>query len=352
MDQRDLIHRTRGTVMGQTAPVFQELTGEDFKKISALAAKRKCQKGEMIFSEGDTADCVYFIESGQVSVFIKKFGTQEEICVLGSGTYFGEMALFSKDKRNASVTAVTNTALLSLNKSVFLKLIKTDRTLANKIHSIFARRNEELILREKLVDITGIKAKYLHVGIRGDPSLRETVFSRERYESIVDEVLPLLLPRLVDLLINRCVYQISVAFNSGEIRTSSIFDPFNEEVHQADKLVDEAYADRHFAQITYEEKVRMIQHLYGAVGDAPVFEYLPDHFRKIFGSYYENWKPVTPAEIANAIMKLSSLRSIPNYYLRYFTISTVQDAIRMQFNCDGTHIVSAEDYQRFIKENL
>jgi hypothetical protein len=29
-----------------------------------------------------------------------------------------------------------------------------------------------------------------------------------------------------------------------------------------------------------------------------------------------------------------------------------RDAIRMQFNCDGTHIVSAEDYQQFLQDNL
>ncbi len=338
--------------MSQTDHIFQELTGEDFEKIKAVATERRCKKGELIISEGDTADYVYFIESGQVSVFIQKFATQEEICMLGPGAYFGEMALFSKDRRNASVVALTDTFLLSVDKGAFLELIRTDQALAGKIHGIFARRNEELILRENLVDITGIKANRLHVGIRGDPSLRETVFTRERYESIVDKVLPLLEPRLVDLLLHRCVYRISVAFNSGEIRTSSIFDPFNEEVHQANKLVDEAYAGRHFAEVTYEEKAMMIRHLYGAVCNAPVFESLPLHFRKIFGSYYENWKPVAPAEIAHAISKLSSLRGIPNYYLRNFAINTVQDAIRMQFNCDGTHIVSAEDYRRFIEEML
>jgi len=30
----------------------------------------------------------------------------------------------------------------------------------------------------------------------------------------------------------------------------------------------------------------------------------------------------------------------------------VQDMIRMQFNCDGTQIISAENYQKFIEENM
>ena len=338
--------------MAESGPILNELPEEDFGKIKALAVKKRFTKDDLIFSEGDPADFVYFIESGEVSVFMRKFATQEEICVLGPGSYFGEMALFSKAKRNASVAAVADTSLLCVEKNAFLDLVKADSVLADRIQSIFDRRSEEHALKENLVDITGIKTGRLHIGIKGDPSLRESVFTRERYESIVDKVLPLLQPRLVDLLLNRCIFRISVAFNSGEIRLSSIFDPFNEEVHQADKIVDEAYADRHFAKVTYEEKALVIRHLYEAICNVPVFKDMPGYFRKIFGCYCRDWQPVAREDIAEAIGKLSSLRSIPNYYLRNFSINTVQDAIRMQFNCDGTHIVSSEDYQRFIEENI
>lgn len=338
--------------MSQTDSVFRELTTADFDKIKARAVEQKYKKDELIFSEGDTADYVYFIESGRVSIFIQKFTAQEEIATLGPGEYFGEMAVFYKDRRTASVVALTDTTLLSIDKGVFMELVKADRAMAYKINDILAKRNEELILKENLVDITGIKGKHFHLSIKGDPSLRETTFTRERYESVVDKVLPLLAPSLEDLLLNRCVYQIFVAFNSGEVRTSSIFEPFNEEIHQANKLVDKAYIDRHFPEVAYEEKVLMLRRLYRAITDDPIFGGLPEHFKKMFSSYYENWKPVMPGEIINTISRLITLRSIPNYYLRNFTISVTRDAIRMQFNCDGTHIVSAEDYQRFIEENL
>jgi CRP-like cAMP-binding protein len=338
--------------MAQTDSVFQELTGSDLDKIRARALRRNYKKGELIFSEGDTADYVYFIESGRVSIFIRKFTVQEEIATLGPGEYFGEMAVFYKDKRTASVAALTDTTLLSVDRNVFMDLVRAERTIADKINSILARRSEELMLKESLVDITGIKGKNFHVSIKGDPSLRETTFTRERYESVVDKVLPLLGPNLEDLLLNRCVYQVFVAFNSGEVRTSSVFEPFAEEIHQANKLVNKVYIDRHFPEVAYDEKVMMLKRIYSAIANDPLFGRLPDHFRKIFSSYYENWKPVLPKEITNTISRLPALRSIPNYYLRNFTMSVTRDAIRMQFNCDGTHIVSAEDYQRFLEENV
>jgi hypothetical protein len=199
-------------------------------------------------------------------------------------------------------------------------------------------------LRESLVDITGIQSKNFHLSIKGDPSLRETTFTRERYESVVDKVLPLLEPRLIDLLLNGCICQIYVGFNNGEVRTSSVFDPFNGEIHQANKLVDEAYIERHFAEVSYEQKVSMLRRLYEAVAFDPVFRGLPDHFKKIFSGYFKKWNPVTPEEIVKTISQLASLRSIPNHYLRNFTISMARDTIRMSFNCDGTHIVSSKDY--------
>src|SRR5690606_16219971 len=99
-------------------------------------------------------DRLHFIESGQISIFIQKFATREEISVLGTGDYFGEMAVFSKDRRSASVMALTDATLLSVDKSAFLKLIGEDRQIGAKINAILARRNEELVLKERLLDTT------------------------------------------------------------------------------------------------------------------------------------------------------------------------------------------------------
>ncbi len=51
---------------------FHELSSVDFDKIKALASQKTFRKDEVIFSEGNVADNIYFIESGRVSVFIQK----------------------------------------------------------------------------------------------------------------------------------------------------------------------------------------------------------------------------------------------------------------------------------------
>jgi len=331
---------------------FAELTRGDFKKIRALAEQKSFRKGDTIFSEGDEAHNIYFIESGRVSVVIQKFADEEEIATLGPGEYFGEMAFFYNNKRTASIVALSDLCLLSVSKDSFLGLLKTDRSLSAKIKTVLAKRKEEHLLKENLVDMTGLSGRNLHVSIKGDQSMKETTFTRERYESVVDKVLPLLEPRLEDLLLNRCVYQVYVGFNNGEIRTSTVFDPFGEEIHQARKMIDESYVDRHFSKVSYQKKTAMLKRLYRAIAADSVFRGLDNNFKKLWNRYYKQWSPLPSEELVHILSRLPTLRSIPNYYLRNFTLGMTHNAVRMQFNCDGTHIVSAEDYRRFIDENI
>jgi CRP-like cAMP-binding protein len=338
--------------MPENESVFHELTREEQDRIRVHTTSKTFKKDEVVFRERDKADCMYYIESGRVSVRIRKFADEVEIATLGPGEYFGEMAFFSDNRRNATIVALTDVSLLRQEKNDFLNIMNTDHAIATKIKETLARRKEEHLLKEKLVDITGMAGKSLHISIVGDKSMKETTFIRERYVSVVDKVLSRLVPRLEDLLLNRCVFQVYIGFNNGEVRTSTILDPFGEEIHQARKMVDDSYIDRHFAKIPYEEKTSMLKRVYSMIAADPVFCGLEQGCRKIWGRYYETWQPLFPEDITNTLSRLATLRSIPNYYLRNITLGITHDAIRMQFNCDGTHIVSSEDYQRFIKENL
>jgi CRP-like cAMP-binding protein len=332
--------------------VFYDLVGDDLEKIKARASRKAYQDGQRIFSAGDEADYIYFIDSGKISIFIDKFNTREEIQLLGPGDYFGEMAIFFNDKRNASAVAKGDAALLTVTKDQFLTFMEEEDEVAAKINRVLSKRNAELALKEKLIHVTGLSDKHLHVGIKGDPSLRESALTRERYESDVDKILPELVVALEDMLLRRCVYQVFISFNSGEIRVSTIMDPFSEEFHQARRLLDETYVERHFPRIDYQEKSEVIRNLYRVLGGHPFFGELPEHLQKVFGGYYENWKPLPQEEVARTLSQLPVLRSIPNYYVRNATISIIRDAIHMQFNCDGSHIVSSENYVRFLEENL
>ena len=328
------------------------LEPQNFENIRSCGTVRRYQPGELIFSEGEPADCVYFIESGAVSIFLHEFTNRVEIGQRERGCFIGEMAVISRGKRTASACAVTDTTLVALDQEQFHKLMATDRTVNDMVSRAIAQRTEELALKENLLATTGIRGNHLQVSIKGDPTMRETVFDRERRESPMDKVLPELMPVLQALLTERNVSEVSLHFNSGEIRLTSIFDPFNYEIHPANKLIDTSYLDRHFPLLAFDDKVALIRQLYGTLASRFDSLALPKHYKECCLNRYREWQPLSREEIAHVIGKLQTLRTIPNYYLRNMGISITRDAIRMQFNCDGTHIVSTGEYDRFLADNL
>ena len=116
---------------------------------------------------------------------------------------------------------------------------------------------EELVLKESIISAAGLSPNQVQVGIKGDPSIRESVMMRKRYTSKVDTVFEELEPLLEDLMLNRGIYRIFVGFNSGEVRTNSIFDPLRQEVHDAEKLSDTQYIERQFPRIDYADHSRL-----------------------------------------------------------------------------------------------
>lgn len=211
---------------------------------------------------------------------------------------------------------------------------------------------EELVLRESIVSATGLNEGSLQIGIKGDPSLRETSLNRKRYESPVDKVIAPLMDNLEELMLNRSCYRIFIGFNSGEIRTNSIFDPLREEIHASEKLADKSYLDRHFPKITFDEKIQAMRDIYGSIQNSELFKKVPSYWKSIFNKRHKTWEPMTRDEIHTIMSSIKIMRDLPDFYLRNITICIVQNLVRMQFNCDGTQIISAENYQKFIEDNM
>ncbi|RUS87434.1 hypothetical protein EGW08_004809 [Elysia chlorotica] len=86
---------------------------------------------ERIIAQGDKADCMYFVEEGQVRVAMvnKKNGadpkatTEKEISRVGPGGFFGELALVTRKPRAASVYAIGPTKCAILDVHAFERLM-------------------------------------------------------------------------------------------------------------------------------------------------------------------------------------------------------------------------------------
>lgn len=208
------------------------------------------------------------------------------------------------------------------------------------------------VLKEAIVGAFGLPDDKPFVGIKGDPSLRETAPIRSKYESRIDQKVRPALERIEWLLSETGCYAVYVGFNSSEVRTESIFNPFNYEVHDIDTLLSGDYVHRHFVPVPFEEKMNTIAWVRSMIQTGPLRNYLPEHWRKLMDEQRTSWQPVKQEQIHDIIRGLDQLRAIEGYYLRNAAISLSEGIVRASFNCDGTYIVRADYFPEFVKQNL
>jgi CRP-like cAMP-binding protein len=102
------------------------------------------EDGEIIISQGAEGDCMYVVQAGQVEVYVEKGGREIRLALRGEGDFFGEMALFEREVRSASVRACGQARVLTIDKKNFLHRIHEDPSLAFRIVQVMSRRIREL----------------------------------------------------------------------------------------------------------------------------------------------------------------------------------------------------------------
>lgn len=118
-------------------PLFAGLAPDRLTRIERLLRPRLYFPGEAIVRKGERGDIVYFISSGAVAVHVP--GLDAPIR-LGSGDFFGEIALVLDQPRNADVTAIAYCQLLLLDKRDFNRLYGSDPDLKRHIDAAIQRR--------------------------------------------------------------------------------------------------------------------------------------------------------------------------------------------------------------------
>ncbi len=121
--------------------LFSLMKKRDLKRISKLTQRHHYEKGDVIVREGARDGRLFVIVSGDVAV-IKDLGGPSEVFLreLGSGTYFGEMALIDDYVRTASVVARVDTEVISLDQWNFRDEIKKYPSVAIELLQTLSRR--------------------------------------------------------------------------------------------------------------------------------------------------------------------------------------------------------------------
>jgi CRP/FNR family transcriptional regulator, cyclic AMP receptor protein len=82
------------------------------------------RKGEMVFSQGDPADAVFYIQKGKAKVsVVSEHGKEAVVAILGANDFFGEACLAGQARRVAAVSAMTDAVIVRLEKEAIVRVI-------------------------------------------------------------------------------------------------------------------------------------------------------------------------------------------------------------------------------------
>jgi CRP/FNR family transcriptional regulator, cyclic AMP receptor protein len=150
-------------------------------------------KKHIIFAQGDTADAVFYVQTGKVALtVVSNTGKEAMIGILGEGYFFGEACLVGQPLRMLAATAMTDCAVLRIDKKAMMEALHREHELSDLFVAYLLARN--IRYEEDLVDqlfnsserrLARILLLLAHFGKEGKP---ETVVPKISQEMLAEMV--------------------------------------------------------------------------------------------------------------------------------------------------------------------
>ncbi|MGC2112299.1 MAG: Crp/Fnr family transcriptional regulator [Candidatus Korobacteraceae bacterium] len=125
-------------------------SGPFLKRIGGEQTSREYRNKQPIFSQGDAADAMFYVETGNVKLTVlSKRGKKAVIALFRKGDFFGEGCLGEPSRRMSSATAVQLSTVARVEKATIVRIIHDD--------PVFAR----LLIAHLLSRVTRIEQDFL-----------------------------------------------------------------------------------------------------------------------------------------------------------------------------------------------
>ena len=153
-------------LLGNSA-FFADTPSDVLALIAASGETKNLQRGDVLFSEGDTPDSMYIVLSGRIAIAIgnQPIDSRESVLALMErGDLFGELALLDNGKRSAMARAIEPSSVLQISYSVVRQQLQLNPTMLWGVTKLLASRlriMDEVLSDSVFLDVTGRTAKRL-----------------------------------------------------------------------------------------------------------------------------------------------------------------------------------------------
>jgi CRP/FNR family transcriptional regulator, cyclic AMP receptor protein len=111
----------------------------------------KYGKGQVVFNQGDPADCVFYIREGRVKIaVVSAQGKEAVVAFLKAGDFIGEGCLTGRPRRVSTARALEDTVITRLDKATMVRMIRAEPNFSERFTAHLLARS--IRVEEDLVD--------------------------------------------------------------------------------------------------------------------------------------------------------------------------------------------------------
>jgi len=150
-------------------------------------------KKHTIFSQGDAAEAVFYIQAGKVKLtVVSKQGKEAVVAILERGAFFGESCLAGQVIRTATASAVEDSTIVRIDKDAMIRVLHEEPTFAELFMAYLLEHT--IRIQEDLVDqlfnssekrLARVLLLLAHFGKEGKP---ETVIAKISQETLAEMI--------------------------------------------------------------------------------------------------------------------------------------------------------------------
>ncbi|HSA64153.1 MAG TPA: Crp/Fnr family transcriptional regulator [Nitrospira sp.] len=162
-------------------------------KVGKGKSSQLCPKKHTIFSQGDAAEAVFYIQTGKVKLtVVSQQGKEAVIAILERGAFFGESCLAGQTIRTATATAVEDSSFVRIDKEAMIRVLHEEPTFAELFMNYLLAHT--IRIEEDLVDqlfnssekrLARVLLLLAHFGKEGKP---ETVITKISQETLAEMI--------------------------------------------------------------------------------------------------------------------------------------------------------------------
>jgi CRP-like cAMP-binding protein len=111
-------------------------------KLAVGKTSQEYQAGEFVFSQGDAADAVFYLQSGKVKLtVVSKHGKEAVVAILPEASFFGEGCLAGRPLRIATASTVERSTIIRVEKRIMVGLLHKEPEFAERFLAYLLSRN-------------------------------------------------------------------------------------------------------------------------------------------------------------------------------------------------------------------